>query len=154
MLGFKRLGCQINPRTTWFKPEYWHWQVRLGKCINTLQKWKLNHLNRFVPFLAFSLNLVGIQFTSESKLNAFFHEHFNSSCILKAYCWTSKSMYIHALKSWWVSDVLFWEQTHSLKGSSVKYVNPTCSILGPVLCEQNAFVLGIHCCQDQLQRNY
>lgn len=109
------------------------------KCFNVLQEWKLNH---FVPFLAFSLNLVGIQFTSESKLNAFFHEHFNSSCILKAYCWTSKSTYIHTLKSWWVSYVLFWEQTHSLKGSSVKYVNPKRSVLGPVLWEQNAFVFS------------
>lgn len=44
------------------------------------------------------------------------------------------------------------ESKHAaLKGSSVKYVNPTHSILRPVLCEKNAFVLAI---QDQLQRDY
>lgn len=86
-----------------FKPEHWL-EVRLEKC--SYAGWAEASQPRMLPFcllLKFSQDSI---FTSEGKLNAFFHKYFNSSCIFKAYCWTSKSMYIQALKSWWVSSVL------------------------------------------------
>lgn len=52
-------------------------------------------------------------------------------------------MYIQALKSWWVSMFCFESKPTALRALLSNTLNPTYSILGPALCEQNAFVFAL-----------